>query len=199
MNALTQEVTVIVAGSFGQENLPFIQQEVADAEQWGIRVVAPRFNTVRNPGDSFVVLDTDAADASPRQLEQSYMDKIAGADALVVVNHRRVGRVGMSAAAEMAHAALTGVPLVTTHSTRITERDYPDTYFSDEVTPAEQDALYRVGSMVVNLAWPAPNLGYWLKLKERTSPMPTDHPDYAILLGLRDRLLASLPAEASAH
>ena len=191
MGSRQAELTIVVAGSFSEENLPYVQRAIGYAALAGIEVSAPLFGTVQNPGEAFAILDTDEPDVSPRDLELAFMGKIALADTLLVVNDNptRRGRIGLSAAAEIAWATICGVPFAATNQ----EGSDDNLYFSGEVEPDERAALGRLEHMPYDIS--QPGLAVWKQRKAVSKPMPVDHPDYPILLGLRNRLLESLPAE----
>ena len=169
---------VVVAGSFSQENMPYVHEAIGAAILAGATVIAPEPAEISNPGQSFAILSTDDPNLSPRQLEMAFMDKIAHADLLLVTNHnpRRIGRVGLSAAAEMAWAAICGTEITTTEAMYGDASVNDSLYFSNDVTPEEAAALYRAN------------------MRQDMGPLPDTDPDYAILLHLRDRLLNSLAA-----
>jgi hypothetical protein len=144
-------------------------------------------------------MSTDAKNKSPRELEQDYLDSIATADYLVV-NNRIGGRVGLSTAAECAHAILKGTAILTIFNypsryleSQTTGRPYPEVWFSDDISETESSALHRhmPGSGI-----PIEHLLQFSKLypkpAERT-PLEHSHPDYQVLGKLVNRLLISLP------
>ena len=178
---LNPETGVVVAGSFSSENLPYVRETTKAVTLAGARVIAPVFESVNDPNAAFVVFDTDDKEASPRQLERAFMGKITIAGLLLVVSHnpRRSGRIGLSAAAEMAWAAINGIPFTTTEAMRHAEPMENSMYFSNDISEEEAGALYRKAARS--------ELG--------PSPLPPADPDYDTLLNLCNRLLDSLPDE----
>ena len=177
MPLLSPGLEVVVAGSFSVENMPYIREAIGEVAFAGAQVIAPASTKTTNPDAPFIILETDDPALSPRELETIFMDKIATAGLLLIVNHnpRRLGRVGLSAAAEMACAAICGVPFTTTNAVHNGESLSSSLYFSNDVTTDESGVLYRISEQYGPVA-----------------PMSPDEPDYIVLANLRDRLLMSL-------
>lgn len=185
------EGSVVVAGSFAY--FGELNRHAGELAEGGFTVLAPEPANLVNPGGSFAYLDTDNPRLSPFELELGYMQRIIRADLLVVANPP-AGRIGLSAAAEMACAAIHGVPVVTTCTPPLW--DYPDFWFSDEVRPEEQLALDKVPRGIRFNTYASPLI---LRNYEHVRPVPSHtedgqvNPDYTVLKGLYHRLLASLP------
>ncbi len=171
---------VVVAGSFKRENLPYLRATISRLVLDGARVVAPASVETDNPDRPFVLLATDDPGSSARQLETAFMDAITEADLLVVVNHnpRQLGRIGLSAACEMAWARICGVPFQTTAETIFNISRADSMFFADEVTPEEAEALHEASRHNI------------------TAPLPQGDANYNILLNMRNRLIDSLPDSA---
>ncbi len=179
MPKLNPEDSVVVAGSYNRANLPYIRDAIGEVVMSGARLLAPVFSTVTDIDAPFIVFDTDNPQASPRALETAFMDTITRAGLLLIVNHnpQASGRVGLSAAAEMAWAAINGTPYTTTEAMRHNEPMSNSLYFSNDITENEAGALYRKAA----------------RNESDPSPLPPVDPDYSTLLRLHERLLSSLP------
>jgi NTP pyrophosphatase (non-canonical NTP hydrolase) len=103
--AVTEAVpSVVLSGSF-RRHLSEIHDCIGRFEAAGVRVLAPRAAPPKNPGEEFVVLESDDSD-DPRTLEQGHLDAIARADALYLVSVG--GYVGASASMEIGWALARG-------------------------------------------------------------------------------------------
>lgn len=99
-----REVSVVLSGSF-RKHLAEIHRCIRAFDELGVRVVAPRLATAKNPGEEFVILDGDETD-DPCTLEQAHLDAISEADALFLVSVD--GYVGASASLEVGWALSRG-------------------------------------------------------------------------------------------
>lgn len=185
------ELSCVVSGSF-RRDLGGVRQTAELLEGAGIEVLAPRFTEARNPSDEFVFLDTDDPNMSPLELEQDYLRKISTADFHVTVNNNPASRLGLSAAAEFAHAALNGTVRYTTHNPKI--HDYPLLVFSDEVYPKEQSALDRLSLNVINLMYIKDGVVFEMLRREVKRGDLNFHleQDRPVLQGVVERLLEGL-------
>lgn len=100
---------VVVSGSY-RKHLDFIGFTVDHLRQIGFRVLAPLSVVATNPGDEFVILQTDDRAKTPLQLEIAFLRNLRSADLLVVANLD--GYLGLSAAVECAYAALQGISIL---------------------------------------------------------------------------------------
>ncbi len=81
----------------------------------GIEVLSPRRSRIRNPGEPFLLLETDPSGVSPTDkraidlIEARHIIAIGRSDFMYVANLE--GRIGRSAEMEMEHASRLGVPV----------------------------------------------------------------------------------------
>ena len=189
----------MLSGSFGR-NLELVQWAGRQLAGQGVEVLAPVFDHAIDPEAAFIRLDTDDADKSPYQLQLDYYRTIRRADMHVVVNPG--GRVGLSAAAEMAFAAICGTARVALDEpvqSRQLDRDYnrhhPEIWFTDDLSAAEQSALTRLpwrGGLWQQLGWAGLDLQECKRHSCMSTPMAQDHPDRPILSGVYKRVLRDL-------
>ena len=79
-------------------------------EDLGIRVLSPEHSEVVNPGDEFVLLETDETEC-PEKIERQHLHAILRADALYLYNAD--GYIGPSSAMEVGWALAAGKPVYT--------------------------------------------------------------------------------------
>lgn len=107
---------LVISGSF-RKHLAEIDRARELFLASGIEVLAPRSAESAGMKKEFVVLRTDAPDASPYELELDFLRQIERADFLFVMNVD--GYIGQSVRAEIAHARLAGVPVVFAEGSRV--------------------------------------------------------------------------------
>lgn len=99
--AVRQEFrTVTISGSF-RKHLEYILQVKKKLESQGVKILSPRFEEPKNPGEEFVVF-TGEEGLTPLQLERHHLDSILKSDALIVCDPQ--GYVGASALIEIGFA-----------------------------------------------------------------------------------------------
>lgn len=190
----------VVSGSF-RRDLGLIRWVTDRLERAGAEVIAPVFDFAVNPSEDFVRLNTDNPDKTPYALQLDYFRAIRSADVHVVANPR--GKVGLSAAAEMACAAMSStVRLALDDGWRAMNqldrehtRQYPHIWFANEVTHDEQAVLSRLpwrGGLWLEFINGGIDVSYYHTLVAETRPMTSDHPDRPILLALCRRVLGGL-------
>ncbi len=99
---------VVISGSF-RRSYPEIRRAAADFRALGVEVLSPRESDITNPGEDFVLLESDDASLPPTEIEMAHLRSISRADALYVVNPG--GRVGASTALEVGWARAIGRPI----------------------------------------------------------------------------------------
>lgn len=95
---------VVVSGSF-RRYFDEISKTVKAFDEIGIDVLSPRVSKIINPGEEFVILETDDTH-DPKALEQRHLDAIAEADALYLCNPN--GYIGDSSKMELGYAIALG-------------------------------------------------------------------------------------------
>jgi len=102
-------LSIVISGSF-RKCYEDICRALKRFESLGIRVLSPQHSDIVNPGDDFVLLETDKSEC-PQEIEREHLNAILRADALYLYNAD--GYVGPSSAMEMGWALAFGRPVYT--------------------------------------------------------------------------------------
>jgi NTP pyrophosphatase (non-canonical NTP hydrolase) len=97
-------LTIVISGSF-RKHYDDIREMIKRFEGLGVRVLSPKHSNVVNPGEEFVLLETDSS-TSPEEVERDHLAAICRADALYLYNNE--GYIGCSGAMEMGWALALG-------------------------------------------------------------------------------------------
>ncbi|MDP3735212.1 MAG: hypothetical protein Q8R39_02160 [bacterium] len=106
------DIPVVVSGSF-RKHLAEIQEAIRQFRALGVTVLSPQLSPAVNPGDDFVLLESDDTD-DPSVLEQRHLDAIAEAHLLYICNPG--GYIGPTVAMEIGWARAHEVPIVASHT-----------------------------------------------------------------------------------
>lgn len=101
---------VVLSGSF-RKHLDYILKIKKDLVADGAKILSPRFEDPKNPGEEFVVFEGEEG-LSPLELERYHLDMLDQADALVVCSPD--GYVGASALIEIGYAQSLGKRIIFT-------------------------------------------------------------------------------------
>lgn len=101
---------VVVSGSF-KKHLEYICDVKKQLNAMGVKVLSPRFDIPKNPGETFVVFEGEEG-KTPLELERFHLDKIKECDALIVCCPK--GYVGASALVEIGFAHAIGKRIIFT-------------------------------------------------------------------------------------
>jgi exopolyphosphatase/pppGpp-phosphohydrolase len=102
--------TVTLSGSF-RKHLDYFLNVKEHLEQKNIKIMSPRFESPKNPGEEFVIFDGEEG-MTPLELERYHLDCIEKSDTLIVCNPN--GYVGASAMIEIGLAAGLGKRIIFT-------------------------------------------------------------------------------------
>jgi hypothetical protein len=199
MSAYGLEGSVVIVGSFGDADASFGGPPAAPAEA-GRNAWPQRTTVAHYDHNGFLRLSYDNPEASPRELELTYLEAIAQADLLLVANHRHLGCMGLTATAEFAWAAMLGVPRFVTYSPLSKGVRYPERQFVGDYTDEERTALQAIGYGYMDLHELLPEFRRSRKLgafrpkeyREKADPMHQDDPQFATLRGICRRVLESM-------
>lgn len=97
-------IAVVVSGSL-RKHLGAVQSVTQEFTELGVAVFSPRIGKPVNPGDDFVVLDTDETD-DPKAIEHRHLEAIRQGRALYVVDPG--GYIGLTVAMEIGFAYALG-------------------------------------------------------------------------------------------
>lgn len=100
-------LTVVISGSF-RKYYDGIRETITRFENLGVKILSPRHSDVVNPGEDFVLLESDG-NACPEGIEREHLDAIRRADALYLYNEE--GYIGPSSAMELGWALALGKPI----------------------------------------------------------------------------------------
>lgn len=134
-----QQASTVISGSF-RKNMVDITRAINSFDAMGVSVLAPKGTRITGIRTGFTMLATDSPEDSPLQLERAFMDQIANADFLYVVNTG--GYIGKSASAEMAHAKMRGIPIITSEKRMV---------FSQDVPVEGQDTLIHLSRQTISI------------------------------------------------
>lgn len=98
---------IVISGSF-KKYYDHIKVKITEFENLGIQVLSPKYSTIINPEDDFVILKTDNG-RNPKDIEKQHLEAIYNADALYIYNHN--GYIGPTAAMELGWALGFGKPI----------------------------------------------------------------------------------------
>lgn len=101
---------VVLSGSF-RKHLNYILKVKKQLNSQNIKVLSPRFEEPKNPGEEFVIFDGEEG-LSPLELERYHLDMIEACDALIVC--AADGYVGASALIEIGYAHALGKKIIFT-------------------------------------------------------------------------------------
>jgi len=101
---------VVLSGSF-RKHLDYILKVKKQLSSRNIKVLSPRFEEPKNPGEEFVIFDGEEG-LSPLELERYHLNMIEACDALVVC--AAGGYVGASSLIEIGHAQALGKRIIFT-------------------------------------------------------------------------------------
>lgn len=102
--------SVVLSGSF-RKHLPYILEVKKTLASRGVKILSPRFEEPKNPGEEFVVFAGEEG-MSPLELERYHLDMIDNCDALIVCS--KDGYVGASALIEIGYAQALGKRVIFT-------------------------------------------------------------------------------------
>lgn len=100
-------LSIVISGSF-RKHYKDICVMIKNFESQGIEVLSPRHSAVVNPGEDFVLLETDKT-TCPEKLEREHLNAISQASALYLYNPD--GYLGLSSAMEIGWALALGKPI----------------------------------------------------------------------------------------
>lgn len=118
------DLSVVVSGSF-RKHLAEIHEAIREFNALGVTVLSSRLSLAVNPGDDFVLLESDDT-ADPSVLERRHLDAIREANALYICNPD--GYIGLTVAMEIGWAKAHGVAIVASHA----PEDVTLQYFVDD-------------------------------------------------------------------
>jgi len=107
IHKIEDRLSIVISGSF-RKHYKDICVMIRNFENQGIEVLSPRHSTVINPGEDFVLLETDET-TCPEKLEREHLNAICQASALYLYNPD--GYVGLSSAMEVGWALALGKPI----------------------------------------------------------------------------------------
>lgn len=102
--------SVVLSGSF-RKHLDYILNVKKQLVKMNTKILSPRFEDPKNPGEEFVVFEGEEG-LSPLELERYHLDMIDNCDALVVCSSN--GYVGASALIEIGYAQAIGKRIIFT-------------------------------------------------------------------------------------
>ena len=138
------KIKVVISGSF-RKHYKGILNKIKEFEDVGMTVLSPESSRPVNPGDEFIVLETDET-TDPKILEQKHLNAIYNADCLYIFNPD--GYIGASTAMELGWAIALGKPVYIKEEIR----DSTLKFFSGKVlTPQEiKKELYGKGRCLLD-------------------------------------------------
>lgn len=146
----TNGLAVVISGSF-RKHYDDIRETIKGFESLGVNVLSPKHSDVVNPGEEFVLLESDG-NACPERIEREHLAAICRADALYLCN--KEGYIGPSSAMELGWALAMGKPVYTKEPCKDAALQH---FVGRAATPNEvkADLLERRPDTVQSLGWQA--------------------------------------------
>ena len=129
--------SIVISGSF-RRYYNGIRDAIKQFESLGVEVLSPMHSNVVNPGEDFVILETDES-TCPDKLEREHLMAICRADALYLYNPD--GYIGPSSAMEVGWALALRKPVYARESCE----DATLQYFAREIAAPEEIKNQLVG------------------------------------------------------
>lgn len=107
VHSIEHSLSIVISGSF-RKYYSDIRGMITRFETLGVQVLSPKHSEVVNPGDDFVLLETDESTCLER-VERAHLSAIRQADALYLYNPD--GYIGLSSAMEIGWALAFGKPV----------------------------------------------------------------------------------------